>query len=83
MKRTCVSFWIIFGVVPEAISEWKPERAPQAMMMKTKGNSEPAKTGPSPLEANGVTASFCITGSVTRMPTASSTMVPIFMKVDR
>ena len=83
MKRTCVSFSIIFGVVPEAISEWKPERAPQAMMMNTNGNSAPAKTGPSPLEANGVTASFCITGSVTRMPTASSTMVPIFMKVDR
>ena len=83
MKRTCVSFSIIFGVVPEAISAWKPDRAPQAMMMNTNGNRDPANTGPSPLEANGVTASFCITGSVTRMPTASSTIVPIFMKVDR
>ena len=35
------------------------------------------------VEANFVTASFCITGSVTRMPTASSTIVPIFMNVDR
>ena len=83
MKRTCGSFSIIFGVVPEAISAWKPDSAPQAMMMNTNGNREPANTGPSPLEANGVTASFCITGSVTRMPTASSTIVPIFMKVDR
>ena len=82
MKRTCVSFSIIFGVVPEAIRV-EAREAPQAMMMNTNGNSAPAKTGPSPLEANGVTASFCITGSVTRMPIASSTMVPIFMKVDR
>ena len=56
MKRTCVSFSIIFGVVPEAISEWKPDSAPQAIVMKTNGNSAPAKTGPSPLEANSVTA---------------------------
>ena len=83
MKRTCDSFWIIFGVVPEAMSAWKPDSAPQAMVMKTNGNSAPAKTGPSPEEANFVTASFCITGSVTTMPMASSMIVPIFMKVDR
>ena len=83
MKRTWVSFSIIFGVVPEATSEWKPESAPQAIVMKTNGNSAPAKTGPSPLEANFVTASFFITGSVTRMPIASSMIVPIFMKVER
>ena len=35
------------------------------------------------MEANSVTASFCITGSVTTMPTASSAIVPIFMKVER
>ena len=52
MKRTCVSFSIIFGVVPEAISEWKPDSAPQAIVMNTNGNSAPANTGPSPLEAN-------------------------------
>ena len=83
MVRTCDSFSIIFGVVPDAISEWKPERAPQAMMMKTKGNSEPAKTGPWPLDANSVKRSFSSTGSVTMMPTASSRIVPIFMKVER
>ena len=36
-----------------------------------------------PLEANSVTASFSIIGSLTTMPTASSAIVPIFMKVDR
>ncbi len=51
--------------------------------MNTNGNSAPANTGPSPLEANFVTASFFITGSVTRMPIASSRIVPIFMKVER
>ena len=49
----------------------------------TNGNRAPAKTGPSPLLANGVTASFCITGSVTMIPTASSAMTPIFMNVER
>ena len=83
MKRTWVSFSIIFGVVPEATREWKPDSAPQAIVMNTNGNSAPAKTGPSPLEANFVTASFFITGSVTRMPIASSMIVPIFMKVER
>ena len=83
MKRTCVSFSISFGVVPEAIREWKPESAPHAIVMNTNGNSEPANTGPSPLRANFVTAGFSITGSVTMMPIASRTIVPIFMNVDR
>ena len=83
MKRTWRSFSIIFGVVPEAIRAWKPDSAPQAIVMNTNGNSAPAKTGPSPFEAKSVTGAFFITGSVTRMPTASSMMVPIFMKVDR
>ena len=83
MKRICDSFSSIFGVVPEAIREWKPESAPQAIVMNTNGNRLPAKTGPAPLCANSVTASFCITGSVTRMPTASRQIVPIFMNVLR
>jgi hypothetical protein len=83
MKRTCDSFSIILGVVPEAISEWKPDSAPQAIVMKTNGNSAPANTGPAPLEAKSVTRSFSMTGSVTTMPMASSTITPIFMKVDR
>jgi hypothetical protein len=83
MKRTCVSFSIIFGVVPEAIREWKPDSAPQAIVMNTNGNRLPANTGPAPVWANFVTAWFCITGSVTTIPMASSMIVPIFMNVDR
>ena len=30
-----------FGVVPEEISAWKPETAPQAMVMKRNGNNAP------------------------------------------
>ena len=39
---------IIFGVVPDAISAWKPEIAPQAMVMKAKGKSGPGMIGPPP-----------------------------------
>ena len=70
-------------MVPEAISEWNPDSAPQAMVMNRNGNSEPAKTGPAPDVANWETAGACITGRATRMPTASRAMVPIFMNVDR
>ena len=35
--RQSFSLLIILGVVPEAISEWKPEIAPQAIVMKTNG----------------------------------------------
>ncbi len=72
-----------FGVVPEAMREWKPDSAPHAIVMKRNGNSAPAKTGPSPLPAKSVTASFSRTGRVTTMPIASRTIVPIFMNVDR
>src|SRR5215211_310881 len=54
IMRTCDSFWMSLGVVPEATSEWNPERAPQAMVMNTNGKSAPAKTGPWPLKANSV-----------------------------
>jgi hypothetical protein len=70
-------------VVPEAIRAWNPDSAPHAIVMKTNGNSAPANTGPAPLEANSVTGSFFITGSVTMMPIASMTITPIFMNVDR
>ena len=56
--RTCDSLAIILGVVPELISAWKPESAPQAIVMNTNGNSLPAKTGPVPSNAKSVTASF-------------------------
>src|SRR6266436_10444062 len=54
--RASVSRVIILGVVPDATSEWKPEMAPHAIVMNANGNSLPAKTGPSPAVANGVSA---------------------------
>ena len=39
---------IIFGVVPDAISEWNPEIAPQAMVMNMNGKSWPGMIGPPP-----------------------------------
>ena len=83
IMRTWLSLAIIFGVVPEAISEWNPERAPQAMVMNTNGNSFPAKTGPVPSRPNSVIASFWSSGLARTRPTASSTITPIFMNVDR
>ena len=53
------------------------------MVMNTNGNSEPANTGPAPLEAKAVKASVFSVGQATRIDTASSTMTPIFMKLDR
>ncbi len=70
-------------MVPEETREWKPDSAPQAMVMKTNGNIEPAKTGPSPLEAKSVTAGIFRVGSATTTPRASSPIVPTFMKVER
>ena len=48
IRRMCDSFSTILGVVPEEISEWKPDTAPQAMVMNRNGNSEPENTGPLP-----------------------------------
>ena len=83
MRRAWLSFSMSLGVVPEETRAWKPERAPHAMVMKRKGKSDPAKAGPVPVLANSVTAGICATGRAMRMPTASRTIVPIFMKVDR
>ena len=81
--RTWLSLATILGVVPEAISEWKPERAPQAIVMNTNGNSLPANTGPVPSIAKSVTAWFSSVGAATSRPTASSTITPTFMNVER
>ena len=70
-------------MVPEAIRAWKPDSAPQAIVMNTNGNSLPAKTGPVPGSANSESAGACSVGAAMIMPTASSTMTPIFMNVDR
>src|SRR5688572_10736479 len=46
--QACHSRAIIFGVVPEEISAWKPDIAPQAIVMKQNGKIFPAKIGPVP-----------------------------------
>jgi len=82
MKRAWVSFSSILGVVPDEIRAWKPDTAPQAMVMNRKGNRSPAHTGPLPW-ANWVIEGMASVGLTTTMPTASARMVPIFRKVDR
>ncbi|MNZ92252.1 hypothetical protein D3C78_1112720 [compost metagenome] len=71
-----------FGVVPEEISAWKPDTAPQAMVMNRNGNRLPFHTGPVP-SVNWVSAGIFSSGMTITMPMASATMVPIFRKVDR
>ena len=68
--------------MPLAISAWKPEIAPQAMVMKTNGNTLPPNSGPLP-SMNGVIAGILICGWVITMATASSTTVPSLRNVDR
>ncbi|MNY69149.1 hypothetical protein D3C86_2070430 [compost metagenome] len=70
------------GVVPDEIRAWKPETAPQAMVMNRKGKRAPEKTGPLP-SMKGVMAGICTCGRTIRMPTARARMAPIFRKVDR
>ena len=77
-----VSLSIIFGVVPDAISEWNPETAPQAIVMQTKGNTGPAKTRPVP-SMKRVSAGICSVGWITITATASAATVPNFRKVLR
>ncbi len=82
MSRASPSWRSILGVVPDATSAWKPLMAPQAIVMNAKGNSLPANTGPVP-SMNLVRAGSLSGGSTTRIVTARSRMVPIFMKVER
>ncbi len=56
-------------MVPDAISAWNPEIAPQAMVMNANGKTLPAKIGPVP-SMNRVSAGICSGGSTMRMPTA-------------
>ncbi len=48
MGRMSDSLSIILGVVPDPIRPWKPEMAPQAIVMNTKGKSGPGMMGPPP-----------------------------------
>ena len=71
-----------FGVVPLETSAWKPETAPQAMVMKTNGNILPPNSGPWP-STNDVSAGILICGCNSRIAIASSATVPSLRKVDR
>ena len=71
-----------FGVVPEATIEWNPDTAAQAMVMKQKGKTGPAKTGPLP-SMKRVSAGIRSGGASSTMATPSSATVPSFMKVLR
>ncbi len=73
---------IIFGVVPDAMSEWKPDTAAHAIVIKQKGNTGPANTGPVP-SMNLVRAGIFKCGERMMMATPSSATQPIFMKVLR
>ena len=76
------SLSIIFGVVPDAISAWNPEIAPQAMVMKTKGKSGPGMIGPPP-PTNCENAGILSSGLTMMTPTISRKIVPSFMNVLR
>jgi hypothetical protein len=69
---------IIFGVVPEAIRAWKPDSAPHMITMLTNGHTAPETTGPPP-ERNGVVGGMTSFGCATNIPTASTTITPIFI----
>ena len=82
IRRASLSRVTILGVVPLEMSAWKPETAPQAIVMKANGKSLPAKTGPVP-SMNCVTAGI-LSGGVSRIIAAPSMrMVPIFRKAER
>ena len=82
MKRTLASVSISFGVVPDEIRPWKPETAPQAMVMNRNGKSAPDQTGPLP-STNFVIAGIFRPGATNRMPRARQAIAPIFRKVER
>ncbi len=78
-----LSFSSSFGVVPDAMSEWNPDRAPHAIVMNRNGNNEPANTGPSPRSAKSETAGASTCGRASTMPDGEQDDRPDFMKVDR
>ena len=82
MKGASPSLAISLGVVPLAMSAWKPETAPQAMVMNRKGNIDPDHAGPPPF-TNCVTAGIRSGGAMIAMPIASAAIAPILRKVER
>src|SRR2546425_7337226 len=83
MSRASDSRAIILGVVPDATSEWNPEIAPHAIVMNANGKSFPANTGPSPSDANGVSAGMRSGGRVTRIAIAGTRVGGVFQNVER
>ena len=73
-----VSLSTIFDVVPELMSAWNPEMAPQAMVMKQNGKSGPGMIGPPP-ETYSVNAGIWRFGFTIITPAASRKMVPILV----
>ena len=80
--KACRSRASSLGVVPEEISAWNPETAPQAMVMKQNGKILPAKIGPVP-STKRVYAGSWSSGRTNRMPTPSSSTTPSLTKVLR
>jgi hypothetical protein len=70
------------GVVPEEMRAWKPETAPQAIVMKQNGKMVPAKTGPVP-STNLVSGGMWMVGRTKRIPAARARTTPTLMKAER
>ena len=70
--RASVSFVSSRGVVPLATNAWKPEIAPQAMVMKQNGQIVPPKSGPVPF-ASTVTAGVAARGGRAQCPARAGT----------
>ncbi|MNP42935.1 hypothetical protein D3C76_1367280 [compost metagenome] len=70
----------IFGVVPEPTKAWKPEIAPQAIVIEMNGQTGPAITGPPPL-INSVIAGNGIEGLMINTPMIKAMKTPIFIKL--
>src|SRR2546426_3169350 len=81
MSRASDSRAIILGVVPDATSEWNPEIAPHAIVMNANGKSFPANTGPSPSDANGVSAGMRSGGGGNTITNARTRDAVVFRKV--
>ena len=64
--------------MPVEIKLWKPEIAPQAIVMNTNGITEPLITGPPP-HKNGEVAGMRISGATIIIPSAKAKIVPIFI----
>ena len=64
------------------MSAWKPETAPQAIVMKQNGKIVPAKTGPVP-STKRVSGGMWIAGRTSRMPAARASTTPTLMNAER